>query len=744
MNNFRKGGGLIQSNLDVLIVKDKSADYDAIEDTISSLGCRVRVASTFKDAITKLSKIKTDLIFIDVERKDELGESLDLPKIKESFNIPIIYMVGDPPESQEATAAAASDGYIPKNHDKVLLEETIVNTLYQHATTRRAEVALNESEGKYQDLIQLLPLIVFETDLQGNITFVNEIAAGMTGYSREDLDKGFNLFEIVAPEDYNKALKNFRSVLEGRTSGGIEYIAIKKDGSKFHALVFANAIVHDNKAIGLRGVVLDVTSLKMMEDSIKKSEHRLKQLLNNMANGVTVYEALDDGKDFLILNINRAGERITDVKRSEIQGNRVTEVYPEIENFGLLKVLQRVFKTGEPEHFPLSHYKDHRISIWVENYIYKLPSGEVVAVFDDVSRRKHAEEALRKSERQLNDIINHLPDATFAIDGDGKIIAWNKAIEEMTGIPASQMIDKGNYEYAIPFYGARRPILADLILRSDGEVKETNYGEIKKSGKALMTERYIPKLGKVLWGKASPLYDENGECIGAIESIRDITHQKNAENDIKKTLTEKELLLKEIHHRVKNNLQIISSLLDLQEEYVKEDAEAVNVLHESQNRVMSMALIHELLYQAKDLNKIDFSEYIKNLISHLFDSYGVQNNIIPTIKIGEIFLNIETAVPSGLIISELVSNSLKYAFPDDISGEVLISLQTKGTDFELIIADDGIGFPEGLDFRNVRSSLGLKLVNSLVQQLEGTISMDRNKGTNFRIKFKELKYQKRL
>jgi len=204
------------------------------------------------------------------------------------------------------------------------------------------------------------------------------------------------------------------------------------------------------------------------------------------------------------------------------------------------------------------------------------------------------------------------------------------------------------------------------------------------------------------------------------------------------------LLIKEIHHRVKNNLQIISSLLDLQEDYVKGDLKAVNVLQESQNRVSSMAMLHEMLYQSKDLSQINFSDYIRNLVSNLFNSYNIKKKITPVINVDDIYLNMDTAIPCGLIISELVSNILKYAYPGDNVGELNISFRSLNNRLELVISDEGIGLPEDLDFRNIESSLGLKLVNSLVKQLDGTIDLDVSQGTKFNIKFNELKYKERM
>jgi two-component sensor histidine kinase len=190
-------------------------------------------------------------------------------------------------------------------------------------------------------------------------------------------------------------------------------------------------------------------------------------------------------------------------------------------------------------------------------------------------------------------------------------------------------------------------------------------------------------------------------------------------------------------------MQIISSLLNLQIKYVDEE-EAVNVLKESQNRIKSMAMIHEKLYMSDDLAHINFVDYIQSLVKNLFYSYNVENtNIKPIFEVEDVTLNMETAVPCGLIISELVSNSLKYAFPNEKKGEILVSLKTVDDKYELIIRENGIGLPEELDFNNLET-LGLLLVNNLTEQIDGELTINRSPGTEFKIKFKELEYNERI
>ncbi len=219
----------------------------------------------------------------------------------------------------------------------------------------------------------------------------------------------------------------------------------------------------------------------------------------------------------------------------------------------------------------------------------------------------------------------------------------------------------------------------------------------------------------------------------------ELSERKRAEAGIRASLQEKEVLLKEVHHRVKNNLQVISSLLYLQSDKIK-DQQALEIFRDSQNRVRSMALIHEKLYQAKDLAKIDLSSYLHSLIGYLFRSYGTNaSGIRLQVHAENIFLGIDMAMPCGLIINELVSNALKHAFPAGRNGEISIELSRHNQHgYTLCVRDNGVGIKADMDLDNA-PTLGLQLVNTLVQQMDGTVELERNGGTAFNIRFTEVK-----
>jgi len=238
-------------------------------------------------------------------------------------------------------------------------------------------------------------------------------------------------------------------------------------------------------------------------------------------------------------------------------------------------------------------------------------------------------------------------------------------------------------------------------------------------------------------------FTEVGQIAERYNSVMEALQKEAAKTE--SSLQEKELLLREIHHRVKNNLQVISSLLSLQSRTSK-DEQAIEMAKESQNRIKVMALIHEKLYRSKDFANVEFNDYIKNLVNDLFASYRVSaSRISLKLEIEDLSLGIDTAIPTGLIINELVTNCLKYAFSKDSDGEIRISLRSLDDgQNELIVRDNGVGIPDALDIKNAES-LGLRMITNLTERsLHGKVSINRDNGTEFRIIFREKEYKDRL
>ena len=327
------------------------------------------------------------------------------------------------------------------------------------------------------------------------------------------------------------------------------------------------------------------------------------------------------------------------------------------------------------------------------------------------------EATLLESEERLSSFMESSPAAFALFDSELNYVEINDV--------ALRYLDR-----------SKEDVIGENILDIVPMVKETgiynSYLEVMKTGKSSLIEDLVrhTEFGDVhLAVRAFKV----GNGLGLIAT--DITNRIKAEERIKSSLKEKEVMLKEIHHRVKNNLQVISSLFRLQSRYVK-DKEALALFNDSQSRIRSMALIHEKLYQSKNLARIDFADYIRSLTGSLFRFYHINpDDIQLKIEFKDVFLDVNIGIPCGLIINELITNSLRHAFPDARKGEIKVELyEHKKGEFTLNVRDNGIGLPEGLDFRNTKS-LGMELVISLVEQLGGRIALDRDEGTSFTIRF---------
>ncbi|MHC9539593.1 MAG: PAS domain S-box protein [Vulcanimicrobiota bacterium] len=341
----------------------------------------------------------------------------------------------------------------------------------------------------------------------------------------------------------------------------------------------------------------------------------------------------------------------------------------------------------------------------------------------EIEERKMAEHALQESEDFLKSIVENIPDMIFVKEPEElRFVRFNRAGEELLGFDRTEMYGKNDFD----FFPEDE---ADFFTKKDREV--LSGGRLIDISEEPINTRY--KGERLLHTKKIPILDEQGNPKYLLGISEDVTEYKKAEEQLKASLKEKETLLKEMYHRVKNNMQLISSLLHLQAR-ASTEPNVKEALAVAQSRIKSMALVHEKLYHSHSLTQIDFGEYLKDIISLLSRSYG-KRNIHCRVEAENISLSIETAIPLGIIVNELISNAMKYAFPDDREGELLFCLsQTEDGRVTMTARDDGAGIPDTIDCLNP-PSLGLQLVNDLVRQINGVIELDRSRGTKFVISF---------
>ncbi len=611
---------------------------------------------------------------------------------------------------------------------------------------KQAEEALKESEVRFRSLFEAAPDFIHVVDEQGIIRQTNPAAIQQSGYEEGELI-GKRLVEFFTPDSHSSFASSFPHLLEtGTHRQEVEFI--RKDGT-VAIMDCSSSVVRDRGGQFAYIMVIqrDISDRKQAEAKLLDVT-RLQQAILDGAD----HTIISTDCDGTLQTFNAAAQRLLGYAPEEVVGNATLEIihdseeikqraidlqaelgFPVEPGFEVLVAKSRLSLTDQRE-WTYIRKDGSRFPVLLSVTALRDSQGRItgfLSIGSDISARK----LIEAERQQLALVVENSSDFIGISSLDGQALFLNQAGQRLVGIEGMAEVRQTQIlDFLMPEYRAvvREKVIPALLEQGRWE-QEINFRHFQ-------TGKPIP----VLWNVFVIKDKKTGQPINFATVTRDITERKQAEEQIKASLQEKEVLLTEIHHRVKNNLQVISSLLKLQSRYTRDKA-TLDMLRESQNRVKSMALIHEKLYQSPALAQIEFADYIQTLARNLLYSYSVDVNAVKLeIKVDDVYLNIDTAIPCGLLINELVSNALKHAFPIGQKGTIWIEFhQVPDNQLLLTVKDNGIGFPEGLDFRNT-GSLGLRLVGSLASQLEGTVEMDTREGTEFRIKFSELKYKQRI
>lgn len=472
------------------------------------------------------------------------------------------------------------------------------------------------------------------------------------------------------------------------------------------------------------GVVgVERTRSKMIQD-LTDRERRFRTLFESTYDAILI---IRDGK---YMDCNPGALRLFKGDKGSIVGKTPEDLSPAVQPDGKNsgeKLKETLAKTiaGVPQVFTWKHMMLDGTEFDAEVSFTRIELGgriAVQAILRDITERKRADDALRQSEQKYRILTESSPDAIFIVDATHRIHYANMLASTLIGEGLRELI--GTPKNGVP-PTPEQSKKADLI----GQVLQT--GQIVKR-----EDKLSGRSGKTIWLDSTfmPLYDETGSAYAVLGVSHDVTTRKIMETQIEASLKEKEYLLKEIHHRVKNNLQVISSLLSMQARKA-DDAKVKQVLTESQNRVKSIALVHEKLYQSRSLDRIEYGDYLTKVVMHLFESFNVNPAQISwKVNAQNVDVNIEQAVPCSLILNEMITNSLKYAFPEGRKGEIAISFVLTDGHYTLDYHDNGVGVPPGANLERA-GSLGMQLITGLTRQLDGKLTIDTTAGVHYTIIF---------
>lgn len=632
--------------------------------------------------------------------------------------------------------------HIIKHIDK---EQTTYTGVLVDITERKiSEQKLEASENRFRYLIEHLPECVLVIRDE-KADYANRSALRLLHQTEENIPN-------IVLEDYiidpyrDKFYKLVEDITKGSHEGFVELKLIvpsngnlldvemtgtlQEDGSTqlvFHDISTRKLLAREQ----LRAQMAEESNVQLQKEVQERKKAEQELLKNQKYTNSIIQSSLDmivatDNEDN-INEFNPAAEHTFGYKRDEVIGKNVNMLFSDAEEMD--EVLLTIKKKGSFGSEIVNRKKDNSLFItFLSASVLKDEEGNVVGsmgVSRDITSLKKAEEELKLSEERHRAIYDQAYIGIARIAKIGRFLLVNQRLCQMLGYTAEEL-------YKQTFYDLILPNEVDESLKDWDSLLSGQLDNFSKE------QTYIHKDGRQISANVtvSLVRDSKGSPNYFVAVFEDITERKSQEEQLKESLTEKEVLLKEVHHRVKNNMQVISSILNLQSSYIQ-DPSALQMLRESQDRIKSMSFIHESLYQSATLSRVNFAEYVTNLSKNLYYSYvRPEGGIELDFDLDEVYLNLDTSIPCGLIINELLSNAMKYAFNGLEQGKITVRLKDKQEKKELVISDDGVGLPPEFSVED-SDTLGLQLVHTLVSQVGGTLEVSIKKGTTFTLLFEE-------
>lgn len=617
-------------------------------------------------------------------------------------------------------------------------------------TRKESERKLHESEKNYKQLVDNSPFGIIIHN-EGKVHYVNNRVLEILDEENEQ-ELSRNLFHYLKKSYHQKTLERTAKVLQ---DGEIPFTEMKlsRRGGKdpIDIEVKSNKTIFKGKEM-IQTAIRDITSVKDFEkqrlraelaeeinmtlerEIVKRcqTEEELKQTqeLNNSIINSALDMILTSDNDGKIVTVSPSAEEIFGYTAEEIMHKGIDVLYASKEQLAIVE--KELLETGKFQGEVKNVSKDGtEFTCYLSASILKDSKGNQIGtmgVSRDISDLKEARQKLRKQTSKLEAIIEGSSNLMiYTLNENLQITSMNKRMEQFLKERFEVDVELGNN-------------IIDLLrpyVREEHLPRLRNSFLIAFKGKYQQFEGFMEFEGKErkTWMQTfvNPVRSDS-YVISEVSCLTyEITDTKESEGRLRESLREKEVLLKEVHHRVKNNLQVISSILNLQSSYVK-DNNTLNILRESQNRIKSMSFIHESLYQNTNFSSIKFPEYIENLSRNLVQTYAFDRNIEILFELDAVEVSLDQAIPCGLILNELISNALKYAFIGKNSGQIRIHLSEENQKVLITVQDNGIGMPIDYDIEEA-DSLGLQLVYTLIEQLDGEIQVTVEKGTKYLITF---------
>lgn len=599
---------------------------------------------------------------------------------------------------------------------------------------KRDREALRNSEERYRDLVDNATDLIHSMDTDGRILFVNSAWKRTLGYTEKDLGH-LTIYDLLH-KDYQKIARNWLALSDNRFGPTTwRAVFVTKDGRKLLMEGSSTLRQDQGKTVAIRSIFRDITAADQAQQQLLKHAAKEKALFEASEHLFWTVDRRIALTSFNQGYLNMVKRLYGTVPRINTDPDTPRDLFAPDEYHDFWKTKYDEVFAGRTVRFETDRMDQNGERVCNEIYISPVldSEGRVVEAFGighEITAERVAEARVREQAAKLNAIFESSADVMiWSLDNKQVITTCNKHFRQVLK----------------QHFGMEVEVGTNLRQAFQGVIPPERHKEISKmaervfAGTALHYETNIRKKdGSIIWLEffVSPI--KTGGLISEISCLaHDITEKKIAEQAVLDSLRDKEVLLKEVHHRVKNNLQIISSIFSLQRDHVEGDPRSMALLNESQNRVRSMSFIHESLYQNTNFSQVDLAQYIEGLSRNLLMSYSLTGKVLLHTELQPLMLELDKAIPCGLILNELISNALKHAFPGNDGGNIHIGLHEEEGGVHITLGDDGVGFPN--DYKEEQDrGLGMELVDMLIGQLDGHIARsgpERGRGTSYLITF---------
>ncbi|KQC03155.1 MAG: hypothetical protein APR54_09655 [Candidatus Cloacimonas sp. SDB] len=603
-------------------------------------------------------------------------------------------------------------GIVSQENEKLIL------AISQDITERKqAENSLKASEELFRKLVMTVPDLVLRTDTNGIITFVNEPAEPFKTFLQENNVLGKNIFTFIAEKDRNLALKNTKLMFE-KPLGVKEYRLTMNEDYELTCEVNGDVLWDDNhNPIGMVYVIRDISERKEMENRIRETQKELEGYFSSSLDLLCIANTSGE-----FIRLNPEWENLLGYSVKELEGkNFLDYVHPDDLESTLAKISD-LEKQNDVLNF-INRYRSKDGSYrWIE--WRSKPQGETIyAVARDITERRKIEEELRNTKNYLENLLNYANAAIIVWDNNFKITRFNKAFERLSGLKESEVLGKK----------------VDLIFPPSTREKSLQYIRQASAGKRweaveIEIQNQNGEIYTLLWNSAVIYTPYSKSIIATIAQGQDITERKRAEKNINTLLREKEMLLKETHHRIKNNMAVVKSLLNMQANE-QDNPVCRNILQDAASRVQSMVILYNKLYRSETYSELSIKEFLLPLIQEIMDLFRLDSKVQTSINIADFILPAKILSSLAIILNECITNSMKYAFKNVEHPTITVSVTRKGNLNKLIYSDNGCGIPDSA-IQEGTNTFGLNLIKMLVEEIKGEVKIENDPGAKYTIEFK--------